>query len=107
MTPQSRGNNDRQMAVAIGAEIAYWRRRRGLTRKELGELVDRSDNTIGRYERADTVPDVADTWAIARALKVPLSMLLDRAAQSVEEDTPFTDSGTQDPHGPAHHSDAG
>ena len=75
-----------QLAAAIGAEIAYWRRRRGLSRAELGALVGKSHNTIGRWERGDTMPDVSETWKVAKALDVKLSTLIARAQDAAEQD---------------------
>lgn len=83
MTPQRREPGDRAFAVAIGAEIAYWRRRSGLNRGQLAALVGKSSNTIGRYERGDTVPDVTETYELATALGVPVSQLIERAEQSM------------------------
>jgi transcriptional regulator with XRE-family HTH domain len=63
---------------ALGDEIVYWRRRRGLSRDELGAMVGASPNTVGRWERGDTTPDVPQTWAIARALRVDLVTFIER-----------------------------
>lgn len=86
MSPQQRGESDRGIAAAIGAELAYWRRRRGMTRAQLGELVHRSGNTIGRYERGNTMPDVAETMRLADALDVSAAVLVERAEQALRSD---------------------
>lgn len=70
------------IANALGDEIAYWRRRRGLTRDELGAIVGTSGNTVGRWERGDTTPDVPQTWATANALRIDLTTLIERAETS-------------------------
>ena len=76
-----------QLAAAIGAEIAYWRRRRGLSRPELGAMVGKSLNTIGRWERGNTMPDVSETWKVAKALGVDLSTLIARAQDAAQQDS--------------------
>lgn len=86
---------DRALAEAIGAEISYWRRRRGLKQTDLADMVGMGKNTIGRYERGETMPDVPESWRIAEALGVPLSLLIGRAEGSlgVGSDVVATDPG--------------
>ncbi|WP_395659136.1 helix-turn-helix domain-containing protein [Nocardioides sp.] len=64
--------------AALGAEIAYWRKRRAMTRSELATAACFSASTMGRIER-EGPKDVADTWRLAQALGVPLSTLVERA----------------------------
>lgn len=46
----------------------------------------RSGNTIGRYERGNTMPDVAETMRLADALDVSAAVLVERAEQALRSD---------------------
>lgn len=80
MTPMA----EVELAKAVGDELAYWRRRRGMSRAELAEKVDRSPNTIGRWERGNTMPDVSETWKVADALGVSVGTLMTRAEEAIQ-----------------------
>lgn len=70
---------------ALGSEIAYWRKRRGMSREELAKRAGVSESTLGRIER-DGPKDVADTWNLAEALGVPFQDLVRRAEEAAEFD---------------------
>lgn len=72
------GIEDRDLAAAIGGEIAYWRKRHGMDRPELGKAIGKSKNTIGRYERGNTMPTISETWKICDALDVSVSEFVSR-----------------------------
>lgn len=78
--------DSRDFLVALGVEIASWRKRRKLTRAELGSRVDLSETTIGRIERGDVTAAAAagDVWRIAAALGLALSDLTRRAEEAIE-----------------------
>jgi transcriptional regulator with XRE-family HTH domain len=82
----------REFLDAMGAEISYWRKKRKLTRGELGQMVGLSDTTIGRIERGDvgTAAAAGDVWRIATALGLSLSDLARRTeeALALSEDAP-------------------
>lgn len=67
-----------ELAKAIGDEIAYWRRRRNLSREQFAKVLGMSGNTIGRYERGDTMPDVTQTWTIAEGLGLTPTFFVSR-----------------------------
>ncbi len=77
--------DSRDFLVALGVEIASWRKRRKLTRAELGSRVDLSETTIGRIERGDAASAAAagDVWRIAAALGLSLSDLTRRAEEAL------------------------
>ncbi len=81
--------DSRDFLVALGVEIASWRKRRKLTRAELGAKVDLSETTIGRIERGDVVAaaPAGDIWRIAAALGLSLSDLTRRAEEAISLDT--------------------
>lgn len=80
----------RDFLTALGAEIASWRRRRKLSRAELGKQVDLSETTIGRIERGDLTASAAagDVWRIAVALGLTLSDLTRRAEEALDLSDP-------------------
>lgn len=80
----------RDFLVALGAEISSWRKRRKLSRAELGALVDLSETTIGRIERGDMTAAAAttDVWRIATHLGLTLSDLTRRAEEALELSDP-------------------
>lgn len=70
---------------ALGAEIRYWRERRGMNRRELADRVGISATTVGRIER-EGPSDFPATWRIADALDVKMTVLVDRAEQAAQLD---------------------
>lgn len=82
--------DSRDFLVALGAEISSWRKRRKMSRSELGALVDLSETTIGRIERGDMTAAAAttDVWRIAVHLGLTLSDLTRRAEEALELSDP-------------------
>ncbi len=84
-----------EFARTLGDEIEYWRKRRGLSRDQLGALLDVSGNTVGRWERADTSPDLPMTWRLAGALEIEFATLIQRIEMTLAADRgdaePFDD----------------
>lgn len=76
------GISARAFTEALGSEIAYWRRRRGISRSELAARAELSESTMGRIER-EGPKDVADTWRIAQALNIAFVDLVRRAEEAV------------------------
>lgn len=62
---------------AIGERIRSAREHANLSQVHLGELVGRDHKTIHRYEHAIRDPTLTDLLLIARALDVPLALLLE------------------------------
>lgn len=83
------GTSARAFTEALGAEISHWRRLRKMTREQLAEAAGVSPTTMGRIER-EGPKDVADTWRLATALKVPLVDLVRRAEEAASmSELPF------------------
>lgn len=59
-----------------GALIANLRRERGLTQRELGELLAVSDRAVSKWERGAGLPDVSLLGDVADALGVSIETLL-------------------------------
>lgn len=74
-----------EFTAALGAEISYWRKRRGLSREQLGEQVGLSSTTIGRIERGDPGASAgsADVWRIAVALGITFTDLVRRSEDAI------------------------
>lgn len=71
--------------VALGDEVRAWRRRRRITLEELAEKSGVSRSTLQRLEAGTHSTSVPNTWAIARALDVPLATLVRRAEEAMDE----------------------
>lgn len=54
----------------VGTKVRHYRERAGLTQTELGDLIGKSLETIGRIERGTTAPSLALLEKLADALKV-------------------------------------
>lgn len=78
------------LIAALGLEIQFWRRRRGMTREELAAAANTSKSTIARSEQTGPV-EIATTARIADALGVELVQLITYAQDSLREAaTPLT-----------------
>lgn len=67
---------------ALGARVKAVRSRAGLTQAGLAEAAGVSDETVSRIERGAYEPAVSTLVALADALRVPLDVLVGRAAPS-------------------------
>ena len=63
--------------VAIGLNILYYRKEKGLTQMELAEKVNLSRNHIQRIETATRSCSLDVLMNIARALEIPLKKLFE------------------------------
>ena len=77
-------------ANTIGKFIAILRKAKGITQKELGELLNVSDKTVSRWERDETLPDVTMIPILADILEVTSDELL-RGARSSGNIKPESD----------------
>ena len=62
--------------VSIGENIKKLRKNKGLSQKQLAEILNLSEITIRRYEKCSNIPTIKTLDKIARALDVPLNELL-------------------------------
>jgi transcriptional regulator with XRE-family HTH domain len=69
-------------AKALGARVKAARSRSGLTQAGLAEAAGVTDETVSRIERGAYEPAVSTLVALADALRVPLDVLVGRAAPS-------------------------
>ena len=68
--------DDEQVKARIGANIAYYRKRAGLTQAGLAEKLNYSDKEVSKWERGDSVPDVLTLMQIAGLFGVKVDELL-------------------------------
>ena len=60
----------------LGANIAEYRRRAGLTQAELAEKLNYSDKAVSKWERGESVPDVLVLLQLAQELGMSLDDLI-------------------------------
>ena len=68
--------DDEQVKARIGANIAYYRKRAGLTQAGLAEKLNYSDKSISKWERGDGTPDVFILAKIADLYDITVQDLL-------------------------------
>ena len=56
-------------------QIRLFRTQRGMTQEELAEKLDVSRQTVAKWERGDTLPDVASCVRMADVFGIPVEML--------------------------------
>lgn len=74
------------MTKEIAKRISDLRRSMKLTQSQFAELVDLSEDSIGKIERGVTVPTLATLKRVADGLKIPLFELLEETP--LKEKTP-------------------
>lgn len=66
-----------QLKVAFSKNVQELRRSRGLTQTELAEKLNYSDKSVSKWERGESIPDVASVKAIADYFGVSVDYLLE------------------------------
>lgn len=62
--------SDKDLAVYIGKKIKEFRKSKKFTQRDLGRLINKSDNTISNYETGTIAPSQDALFSIANALDV-------------------------------------
>lgn len=62
--------------LSIGPAVAALRKRRGITQRELAEQLSVSDKTVSKWEREQSLPDVALLPRLAEVLGISVDTLL-------------------------------
>lgn len=62
--------------IKIGKYIAYKRKQKGLTQKELAEILSITDKAISKWERGTNLPDVTILPEIAKIFEISIDELL-------------------------------
>lgn len=68
--------NDDKLKSQIGANIALYRKRIGLTQAGLAEKLNYSDKAISKWERGESVPDVLTMVLLAEHFEISVNELL-------------------------------
>ena len=68
--------NDEKLKVQIGANIASYRKRMGLTQAGLAEKLNYSDKAVSKWERGESMPDVVTLVDLADQFDVTVNDLL-------------------------------
>lgn len=68
--------DDEKVKTRIGANIAYYRKKTGMTQAGLGERLNYSDKAVSKWERGDSIPDVLTLMQIASLFEVTVDALL-------------------------------
>lgn len=68
--------DDEKLKRRIGANIALYRKSRGLTQAMLAEKINYSDKAVSKWERGESVPDVLTLMALAEQLEITVNDLL-------------------------------
>lgn len=66
---------DINLASVIGQNIKKYRKLKKLTQRQLGELVNKSDNTISNYEKGKITPSQDALFALSEVLNVSVDDL--------------------------------
>jgi len=69
--------NEQKLRRQIGANIAAYRKRQGLTQAGLAEKLNYSDKAVSKWERGESAPDVVTLVDIAEQLHVYVNELLE------------------------------
>lgn len=67
---------DERLKSQIGSNIAFYRKRMGLTQVGLAEKLNYSDKAVSKWERGESVPDVLTLMALAEQLEVSVNELI-------------------------------
>ena len=70
--------------IKIGKYISYKRKQKGLTQKELGEILLMSDKAVSKWERGISLPDISLLPELAKIFNITVDELLNG------EDNTFT-----------------
>ena len=68
--------DERKLRMQIGANIAAYRKRAGMTQAGLAEKLNYSDKAVSMWERGESVPDVVTMMAIAEQLGTTVNDLM-------------------------------
>lgn len=76
---------DEKVKLQIGANIAAYRKRSGLTQVGLAEKLNYSDKAVSKWERGESVPDVLTLMNLAEQFDVTVNDLLKDPNQLPED----------------------
>lgn len=68
--------NDEKLKYQLGANIAAYRKRAGLTQVGLAEKLNYSDKAVSKWERGESMPDVLTLTQLAELFEITVNDLL-------------------------------
>lgn len=68
--------NDEKLKAVIGANIAAYRKRQGLTQAKLAEQLNYSDKAVSKWERGESMPDVPTLVQLSELFAISVNDLL-------------------------------
>ena len=68
--------NDEKLKNQLGANIAAFRKRSGMTQAVLAEKLNFSDKAVSKWERGESVPDVLTLMNLAELFEISVDDLL-------------------------------
>ena len=68
--------NDEKLKTQIGANIALYRKRCGLTQAGLAAILNYSDKAVSKWERGESIPDVITLLQLAEQFEITVNELL-------------------------------
>lgn len=68
--------NDETLKNQLGANIAAFRKRSGMTQAALAERINFSDKAVSKWERGESIPDVLTLMALAQLFEITVDDLL-------------------------------
>lgn len=77
--------DDEKLKHQIGANIAAYRKRLGLTQAGLAEKLNYSDKAVSKWERGESIPDVLTLMQLAEQFEVSVNELLSDPDQLPEQ----------------------
>lgn len=77
--------DDEKVKLQIGANIAAYRKRAGLTQAGLAEKLNYSDKAVSKWERGESVPDVLTLMQLSEQFDVTVNDLLTDPNQLPEQ----------------------
>ncbi len=68
--------NDEQLKGLLGANIASYRKRQGLTQAGLAEKINYSDKAVSKWERGESIPDILTLMQLSELFGITVDELL-------------------------------
>lgn len=91
---------DKDLTIYVGSKIKEYRKKKKMTQRELGKLINKSDNTISNYETGAIAPSQEALFTLAKILEVKVDDFfpgtttdgyLDQAVSNADNDLDIAD----------------
>jgi len=93
--------DEKKMKLTIAANIAAYRKAKGMTQAELAAALNYSDKSISKWERAEGVPDIYVLTVMAELFGVTLNDLVFEHEKTIEEELAEETLKVESPKGPS------